>query len=250
MSFDFYEQSLGAQMNLDVEIDATQTTFTVFTSQGERWTPITTDRGSIAIIAVDDTLNSIINGEHIHITKRGDGVGGGNRDQFTMVRSLIGSARIHVVGERVFGGFSPEHFYQIYRFDRRVESMLALTVGRNMNGVVGTADGLQLKVTEGTSDMDVDVAPGHGFIGLQIFKLIAEVTLTIEAAPGAGLTRIDLINADIVTQTVVVQKGTAGSPGIAPTPPSGQMKITSIDLDENTVDITETEITDERIPLG
>lgn len=246
----FFEQSLGAQMFLNAAIDDSQTTFVVLNGTGNLWTPITTGRGSIGIIAVDDTLAQIILGEHVHITQRGDGAGGGNQDQFTMTREIFGTARAHVAGERIFGGFSPAHFYQMHAHARRVESMLALTVGHNIDGVVITDDGLQLKVTEGTLDMDVDIAPGHGFIDLQIFKLIASVTLTIDTAPGAGLTRIDNINADIDTMTMVYQKGTAGNPGIAPTPPTGQMVSAEINLDDTTVDITATEISDERTPLG
>lgn len=246
--FDFYEQSLGAQMNLLVAIDDSQTTFTVLTNQGEKWTTITADRGSVGVIALDDSLPSIIAGEHVHITQRGDGAGGGNQDEFTFTRALFGAARAHVKGEYIFGGFSPSHFYQMHEWMRRMESMLSIQVGANKDSVLVTDDGLQLKVTEGTSDMDVDVAAGHGWINGQLFKLGSAATLTVSAAPGAGTTRIDNINMDIDTMTAVYQEGVEDAG--APTPPAGQVALAEITLDENTVDITETEITDKRIPAG
>jgi hypothetical protein len=195
-----YNLSLVAHAQLAATLSDSGTTLQVMPGQGAAFT----QPPAIGVLARSRAYRDLAVAEHVKLVSR-------STDIITIERGIIGTPQEWPTGTLLLGYWSPALLDQVFNNLDALEYTLNLTVGGGKQNVVFKRTGKDFAASAG-SGLSVNVTSGSAFAN---YKLVTTLTTTNLAftAP-ASATRIDLIQANALKQTVEVKLGTEG--GSAP----------------------------------
>lgn len=225
--YDFIKQAiLASAMSTDADL-----TFTVRTGEGAAF--ITAP--CVAVLSASRKLSDLENAEHVIVSSIAS-------DVFTVTRDALGDGNniAWPIGTLVLGFWSPLHLKQVTDELDKMQSFLANSIGRTIDGVIRDSTNSGLKVIQnGTPDLYVKVNAGYAYINDQMFRLAAQATLGPVTPPVSG-TRTDCIQADPADDTVeyVTNQSSADA---------GKLLLATVEIDSGATTIVTADITDARV---